>query len=75
MKRRMFIWLALIVSCMTPALPQQSRYSDVANLPFQQSYPTDETARRLKDELLFQRGVQSYLWALPAINMWAMKGW
>jgi hypothetical protein len=25
------------------------------------------------DELLFQRGVQSYLWALPAINMWAMK--
>ena len=32
-----------------------------------------ETARRLTDELLFERGVQSYLWALPAINMWAMK--
>jgi len=34
---------------------------------------TDEMTRQLTDELLFQRGVQSYLWALPAVNMWAMK--
>lgn len=31
------------------------------------------TANRLTDELLFERGVQSYPWALPAVNMWAMK--
>ena len=43
------------------------------NLPFRQDYPTEQTARLLTDELLFERGVQSYLWALPAINMWAMK--
>ena len=52
---------------------QSSRYDELANFPFQQNYPTEETAQRLKDELLFERGVQSYLWALPAINMWAMK--
>jgi hypothetical protein len=57
----------------TTALAQQPRYNDLANLPFERGYPTGETARSLRDELLFQRGVQSYLWALPAINMWAMK--
>ena len=55
------------------AQAQSSRYNDLANLPFRQDYPTDEMTRRLTDELLFQRGVQSYLWALPAVNMWAMK--
>ena len=27
----------------------------------------------LKQELLFERGVQAYLWALPALNMYGMK--
>ena len=27
----------------------------------------------LKEELLFQRAAQSYIWALPALNMVAMK--
>jgi len=64
---------ALVVTLATPTFSQQGRYDGLANLPFQQEYPTDDTARQLKDELLFERGVQSYLWALPAINMWAMK--
>jgi hypothetical protein len=33
---------------------------------------TDEPGR-LKDELLYQRATQSYLWALPLLNMRAMK--
>ena len=36
-------------------------------------FPTDETIRTLRDELVFQRAVQAYLWTLPAINIWAMK--
>src|SRR6185312_17164127 len=36
---------------------QSSRYDELANFPFQQNYPTEETAQRLKDELLFERGV------------------
>jgi hypothetical protein len=65
--------LALMLTFATAAFPQGSRYNDLADLPFQQDYPTEETAQRLIDELLFERGVQSYLWALPAVNMWAMK--
>lgn len=50
-----------------------SRYQDLANLPFAGGYPTLEGVSQLKDELLFQRAVQTYIWALPALNMYGMK--
>jgi hypothetical protein len=37
------------------------------------SDPTPEASARLYDELLFQRAVHVYLWALPAMNMVAMR--
>jgi hypothetical protein len=40
---------------------------------FAGGYPTTEASQRLKDELLFQNAVQTYLWALPALNMYGMK--
>lgn len=40
---------------------------------FVENWPTDETAAALLEELVFQRAVQSYLWALPAMNVVAMK--
>ena len=73
MKRTAFASLMLTFALVSPTLAQEPRWNELANLPFRQDYPTEETARRLTDELLFERGVQSYLWALPAINMWAMK--
>lgn len=48
-------------------------YSELANLSFPDFQPTKESADILHDELAFQRGVQSYLWALPAMNMYAMR--
>lgn len=49
------------------------RYQTLSELPFEGGYPTAETSRKLADELTFQRAVQAYLWALPAVNMYAMK--
>lgn len=49
------------------------RYRALADLPFEGGYPTEGSARVLEEELFFQRAVQAYLWALPAVNMWAMK--
>ena len=46
---------------------------DLTDMPFVENYPTDETAEALLKELLFQRAVQSYLWALPAMNVVSMK--
>jgi len=48
-------------------------YKALANLPFDGGYPTRDGIRTLQDELLFERAVQSYIWALPALNMVAMK--
>ena len=67
----------LTASIALPALAQtsdtKSRYDELANLPFTGSYATDEAESRLKDEMLFEKAVQSYLWAMPALNIYAMK--
>src|SRR5258708_1537749 len=56
------------------AQPSQSTHWDeLSKLAFKESYPTPEASARLYDELLFQRAVQVYLWALPAMNMVAMR--
>jgi hypothetical protein len=49
------------------------RQQELANLPFEENRPTAETARILRDELLFQRATQTYLWAMPLINTLGMK--
>ena len=55
-------------------LPQpEPRWDELSKLPFKESYPTPEASARLYDELQFQRAVQVYLWALPAMNMVAMR--
>jgi hypothetical protein len=56
-----------------PSQAQEARYDQLATAPFDKDFPTPETARALRNELLFQRATQAYLWALPAVNMWAMK--
>ena len=49
------------------------RFDELANLPFAENRPTKETAQTLRDELLFQRATQTYLWALPLVNTLGMK--
>ena len=72
--RRTFVTLSLVVGlAATPTVVQVSRYEDLASLPFKNGYPSKEGITALKDELIFQRAVQSYLWALPVLNMYGMK--
>ena len=49
------------------------RFDELAELPFSENRPTEETAQTLRDELLFQRATQTYLWAMPLINTLGMK--
>jgi hypothetical protein len=55
------------------ALAQSSRYEELSTLPLTEGYLSKADTAKLKDELLFQRAVQSYLWAQPALNIFAMK--
>ena len=71
-----FSQVAALAVCMGIAFSTQaqtSRFDELADLPFDGGYPTKEGIATLKDELLFQRGVQTYIWALPALNMYGMK--
>ncbi len=71
---RRFMFATTISAVMaTTALAQSSNWDELADQPFPNNYPTSEAANTLLDELTFQRAVQSYLWSLPAMNMYAMR--
>jgi hypothetical protein len=68
------VLVALIFICAAAsAHAQTDRYEALANSPMVENRPTPETSKLLKDELLFQRATQTYLWALPLINTLGMK--
>jgi hypothetical protein len=71
--KRTFTLLALALALTGAALAQTSHYDQLASIPYKDGYPSKDAIAQLKDELLFQRGVQSYLWALPILNMYGMK--
>jgi hypothetical protein len=79
MQRKNFLFTCLMfgftLTLATPLVAQNSsdRYEGLSGLPLEGGYPTGQTSRSLDDELYFQRAVQTYLWSLPAMNMWAMR--
>ncbi|MDQ6432648.1 DUF1254 domain-containing protein [Mesorhizobium sp. LHD-90] len=62
-----------MAAVLAPALAQDARWDNLANAPFPNGYPTEETRTLLLDELYFQRAVQVYLSGLPAVNMLAIR--
>ena len=62
-----------VASLALPAGAQTSHFDELANLPFKENRPTEQTAQTLRDELLFQRATQTYLWALPLLNTLGMQ--
>jgi hypothetical protein len=73
MDLRRVLGIALAALAGVTVLAQTDRFDRLANLPFHEGRPTPETAQILRDELLFQRATQAYLWALPLINTLGMK--
>ncbi len=55
------------------AVAQERTFDKIADLPFKDGRPARESAQILRDELLFQRATQTYLWALPLINTLGMQ--
>lgn len=72
---RLAALISVIATAMpaTQALADTTRFDAMANAPFVENRPTAETAQTLREELLFQRATQAYLWALPLINTLGMK--
>jgi hypothetical protein len=62
-----------ISGCKTQQSAQGERFAELANLPFKENRPTEQTAQTLRDELLFERATQTYLWAMPLVNTLGMQ--
>ena len=73
MHRILRVTLCVLALLPAAAQAQLSRYDDLANTPFDGGYPTRDGITALQDELFYQRAVQVYIWALPALNLMAMK--
>lgn len=50
-----------------------NKWNELRSLAFPENYPTEASADRLYDEMLFQRACQVVIWSLPATALWAMK--
>ena len=44
----------------------------IGTLKFEQGFPTEETKNKVFDEIDYQRAVQTYLWAYPAVSFQSM---
>ena len=62
----------------TSAHAQEAKTPDsvetrIGTLSFEKGYPTPETARKLYDEMDFQRAVQAFLWAFQAVSFESIR--
>jgi hypothetical protein len=65
--------LALNLAMVGASHAQTDRFGTLATLPFEQNRLTQKTAETLKEELIFQRATQTYLWAMPLLNTMGMR--
>jgi hypothetical protein len=73
-QRKTIALLAIVSFSLALAVPgwAETIKTKIGKLKFSSGYPTDNTVKKLYDELDFQRAVQSYLWALPLASYGAM---
>jgi len=65
--------LALIVTTMTASAQTQTTDTRIGKLSFENGFPSEETTRKVFDELDYQRAVQAYLWAYPAVSFESIR--
>jgi hypothetical protein len=67
--------ILMLTSAYAQTAPQtpDSVETRIGTLTFEKGFPTEETTRKLFDEMDFQRAVQAYLWAYPAVSFEALR--
>ena len=45
----------------------------IGTLKFEQGFPTEETKQKVFDEMDYQRAVQAYMWAYPAVSFESIR--
>ena len=70
--------ILLAVICALIALSAHAQTADsvktrIGALEFERGFPTEETTRKVFDEIDYQRAVQAYLWAYPAVSFESIR--
>jgi hypothetical protein len=65
--------LALVVTAMTAGAQTQTTDTRFGKLNFERGYPTDETTKKVFDEMDYQRAVQAYLWSYPVVSFESIR--
>ena len=75
MKKISLVLLAVfgLTACKQTIQLPPSHYDNLANQASIESYPLKADLSTLREEMLFERGVQAYLWGLPSLNVFGMK--
>jgi len=54
-------------------VPDNVQVPRVGAVQYELGFPTAETSRKLFDEMDFQRAVQAYMWAYPAVSFESIR--
>src|SRR5512132_1028344 len=62
-----------ITSVQSQTTTPESVKTRIGDLKFEKGFPTEETTKKLFDEMDYQRAVQAYLWAYPAVSFESIR--
>jgi hypothetical protein len=65
--------LVLIFTTITAGAQAQTTDTRIGTFSFPNGFPTEETTRKVFDEMDYQRAVQAYLWAYPAVSFESIR--
>jgi hypothetical protein len=64
-----FFALVTLVVFAASATAQETKDTRIGKLTFESGYPSEQSVKKLYDEMDFQRACQAYLWGIPAVGM------
>jgi hypothetical protein len=67
------VTIMTIVEHAKATIPDSVEVPRVGSLRYELGFPTHETSQKLFDEMDFQRAVQCYLWAYPAVSFESIR--
>jgi len=73
MKTVLCLALAALALPMTTDAQTQTTDTRIGKLSFENGFPSEETTQKVFDEMDYQRAVQAYLWAYPAVSFESIR--
>lgn len=66
---RTLFTLAVVAVLASTSAAQETKDTRIGKLTFESGYPSEETVKKLYDEMDFQRACQAYIWGIPAVGI------